>query len=49
MGGFMDGTVKRQSHPLALTQLLIAYHMLIVREELNQEIQKRVEWVQSLL
>jgi len=49
MGSFLDGTVKRQSHPLALTQLLIAYHMLIAREELNQEIHRRVEWVQSLL
>ncbi|HEY83706.1 MAG TPA: hypothetical protein G4N96_01140 [Chloroflexi bacterium] len=49
MGGFMDGAVKRQSHPLALTQLLITCHLLIAREELNQEIRKRIEWVNSLL
>jgi phosphoribulokinase len=38
MGGFLDGTVARQSHPLALTQLLIAYHLLLAREELKEDL-----------
>jgi phosphoribulokinase len=41
MGSFLDGAVPRQSHPLALAQLLIAYHLLLAREELNQVIQER--------
>lgn len=36
MGAFLDGTVASQSNPLALTQLLIAYHMLLAREELKR-------------
>ena len=38
LGAFMDGAVASQSHPLALTQLLIAYHMLLVGEELKREV-----------
>jgi phosphoribulokinase len=35
IGGFQDGTVPLQSHPLALTQLLIAYQLLLAREDLR--------------
>ncbi|RPI29220.1 MAG: phosphoribulokinase [Chloroflexota bacterium] len=36
LGSFLDGAEARQSHPLALTQLLIAYHMMMAREELRE-------------
>lgn len=36
LGTFMDGAVASQSHPLALTQILIAYHMLLAGEELKR-------------
>ncbi|MBC8333482.1 MAG: phosphoribulokinase [Anaerolineae bacterium] len=36
-GAYTDGAETRISHPLALTQLLIVYHMLLAREELREE------------
>ena len=36
-GSYTDGADTRVSHPLALTQLLVAYHMLLAREELREE------------
>ncbi len=41
-GSYLDGSETHISHPLALTQLLIAYHMLLAREELREEI-KHIE------
>ncbi|RME64909.1 MAG: phosphoribulokinase, partial [Caldilineae bacterium] len=39
VGRFVDGTVEQHSHPLALTQLLITYHLIAgkarIRRELN--------------
>ncbi len=32
LGGYQDGLQTRQSYPLALTQLLIAYHMIKAKE-----------------
>ncbi len=43
MGSFLDGTVVRQSHPLALIQLLIAYHMLLAREELKESLKETIK------
>jgi len=40
VGSFQDGAVVNRSHPLALTQLLIAYHILLSRQELNEELQR---------
>jgi phosphoribulokinase len=40
VGSFQDGAVINQSHPLALTQLLIAYHTLIARQDLDEELRK---------
>ena len=37
LGAYDDGAQTVTSHPLALTQLLIAYHMLLAREELREE------------
>jgi phosphoribulokinase len=31
IGGYLDGSVERRSNPLALTQLLIAYHLVQAR------------------
>jgi phosphoribulokinase len=42
-GEYQDGREKRQSHTLALSQLLIAYHMLLARKELELEIAERVK------
>jgi phosphoribulokinase len=33
IGAFVEGQVQRHSHPLGLTQLLIAYHLLVGRLE----------------
>lgn len=38
LGAFMDGEQRRQSHPLGLTQLLIAYHLLVARREQLQRL-----------
>lgn len=40
-GQYQSGTTTQQSHTLALTQLLIAYHMLLARQELDIEISER--------
>jgi len=32
LGVYYDGLEQRQSHPLALTQLLITYHMIRAKE-----------------
>lgn len=40
-GEYQSGDTKHQSHPLALTQLLIAYHMLLARQELDTEMRER--------
>ncbi len=45
IGAFLDGTESYKSHPLGLTQLLIAYHMLLAREELNEELREVVRRV----
>jgi phosphoribulokinase len=37
IGAFADGALTFISHPLALAQLLIAYQMLLAREELREE------------
>lgn len=36
IGRFVEGQDERQSHPLGLTQLLIAYHLLLARLEKEQ-------------
>jgi phosphoribulokinase len=41
IGAFVEGREQRQSHPLALTQLLIAYHLLLGRLEKEQLIQQK--------
>lgn len=41
IGTFINGTLTRQSHPLALTQLLIAYHMILAGEELKEELKHK--------
>lgn len=38
LGTYVDGDQRRQSHPLALTQLLIAYHLLLARMEHEQAV-----------
>lgn len=42
IGTFVDGRDQRQSHPLGLTQLLIAYHLLLVRLE-KEQLLKRMQ------
>ena len=40
-GECLNGDQVRQSHTLALTQMMIAYHMLLVRQELKAELAER--------
>lgn len=40
IGTFVDGREERQSHPLGLTQLLIAYHLLLGRLEKERLLKK---------
>jgi phosphoribulokinase len=40
IGKFIDGREERQSHPLALTQMLIAYHLLLGRLAKEQKLRE---------
>lgn len=42
IGTFVEGPDQRQSHPLGLTQLLIAYHLLVARLE-KEQLLKRMQ------
>ncbi len=41
IGTFVEGQDKRQSHPLGLTQLLIAYHLLQARHAKEQALKQQ--------
>lgn len=45
-GQYRSGKEVRQSHPLALTQLLIAYHMLVARQELDADLSEQQQKLQ---
>ena len=45
IGIYYDGKEKRQSYPLALTQLLIAFHMIKAHEQLKDQTGKPAEGV----
>lgn len=43
MGQYVSGNQASQSNPLALTQLLITYHMLIAMQDLIKDIEERIK------
>lgn len=45
MGEYVNGNRTHHSHPLALTQLLITYHLLVAMKELQKDIAERSKWV----
>ncbi len=47
MGQYLNGHLTSQSNPLALTQLLIIYHLLVAMQELQKDIAERKNWVEK--
>ncbi len=43
VGRFQDGTTSRRSHPLALTQLLIAYHLIAGKARIRRERRRQAQ------
>lgn len=43
LGNYLDGLEPRRSYPLALTQLLIAYHMVQPGQAIDSELETRKE------